>query len=172
MPWRLLFIVLLFSTISHSQTLLLTDKHSGEPLEMATIISYNPYVYTNTNIKGQENISEFKKSEKIEIGMLEYTTTSINYKELEALQFNYSLSPIALSMDEIIISASKWSQHSDDIPSKIISVTTEDIEFQNPQTSADLLGSTGKVFIQKSQQGGGSPMIRGFATNRLLYSVD
>jgi len=28
------------------------------------------------------------------------------------------------------------------------------------------------VFIQKSQQGGGSPMIRGFATNRLLYSVD
>ncbi|MDG1767154.1 MAG: TonB-dependent receptor [Flavobacteriales bacterium] len=29
-----------------------------------------------------------------------------------------------------------------------------------------------KVFIQKSQQGGGSPMIRGFATNRLLYTVD
>ena len=46
------------------------------------------------------------------------------------------------------------------------------INLQNPQTSADLLGITGKVFIQKSQQGGGSPMIRGFATNRLLYSVD
>ena len=26
--------------------------------------------------------------------------------------------------------------------------------------------------MQKSQQGGGSPMIRGFATNRLLYSID
>ncbi|MCC7520518.1 MAG: TonB-dependent receptor [Flavobacteriaceae bacterium] len=172
MSYKSLFIALFFSTITFSQTLTLTDKSTGEPLELATIISYKPNIYTTTNIKGQASISEFKKSEKIEIGMLGYTTTSISYKELEALQFNYSLSPIALSMDEIIISASKWSQHSDDIPSKIISVTTEDIEFQNPQTSADLLGSTGKVFIQKSQQGGGSPMIRGFATNRLLYSVD
>lgn len=162
-----------FFTISHSQTLLLTDKHSGEPLEMATIISYKPYVYTTTNIKGKPIFQNLKNLKKLKSGCWDILTTSISYKkELEALQFNYSLSPIALSMDEIIISASKWSQHSDDIPSKIISVTTEDIEFQNPQTSADLLGSTGKVFIQKSQQGGGSPMIRGFATNRLLYSVD
>ena len=29
-----------------------------------------------------------------------------------------------------------------------------------PQTAADMLGKTGEVFIQKSQQGGGSPMIR------------
>ena len=42
----------------------------------------------------------------------------------------------------------------------------------NPQTAADMLGLTGEVFIQKSQYGGGSPMIRGFATNRLLYSID
>ena len=42
----------------------------------------------------------------------------------------------------------------------------------NPQTAADLLGLTGEIFVQKSQYGGGSPMIRGFSTNRLLYSVD
>jgi hemoglobin/transferrin/lactoferrin receptor protein len=35
-----------------------------------------------------------------------------------------------------------------------------------------LLELSGEVFIQKSQQGGGSPMIRGFSTNRLLYSID
>ncbi len=43
---------------------------------------------------------------------------------------------------------------------------------QNPQTAADLLNISGDVFVQKSQQGGGSPMIRGFATNRVLISVD
>ena len=31
---------------------------------------------------------------------------------------------------------------------------------------------TGAVFIQKSQLGGGSPMIRGFSTNRILIVVD
>ncbi|MEO0526875.1 MAG: TonB-dependent receptor, partial [Bacteroidota bacterium] len=46
------------------------------------------------------------------------------------------------------------------------------IEFTNPQTSADLLQNSGKVFVQKSQLGGGSPLIRGFATNRVLLSVD
>ena len=35
-----------------------------------------------------------------------------------------------------------------------------------------MIGSTGEVFIQKSQLGGGSPMIRGFATNRVLIAVD
>ena len=48
----------------------------------------------------------------------------------------------------------------------------QDVQFQNPQTTADLLSNSGEVFIQKSQQGGGSPMIRGFATNRVLIAVD
>ena len=46
------------------------------------------------------------------------------------------------------------------------------MRLHNPQTAADLLSVSGEVFIQKSQQGGGSPMIRGLATNRLLYTVD
>lgn len=59
-----------------------------------------------------------------------------------------------------------------DIPQKIESIDARTIAFTNPQTSADLLQNSGKVFVQKSQLGGGSPMIRGFATNRLLLSVD
>ncbi len=41
----------------------------------------------------------------------------------------------------------------------------------NPQTAADLV-AMGEVFVQKSQLGGGSPMIRGFATNRVLINID
>src|SRR5699024_11515274 len=32
--------------------------------------------------------------------------------------------------------------------------------------------SSGKVFVQKSQLGGGSPMMRGFAANSVLIAVD
>ncbi|MDK2771953.1 MAG: TonB-dependent receptor [Flavobacterium sp.] len=76
------------------------------------------------------------------------------------------------SLEEVVVSATKWQQKKNDLPYKITTIKTEAIELQNPQTAADLLGISGKVFIQKSQQGGGSPMIRGFATNRLLYTVD
>ena len=54
----------------------------------------------------------------------------------------------------------------------MISIDAEKIQFANPQTSADLLESTGNIYMQKSQLGGGSPMIRGFSTNRLLITVD
>ncbi len=42
----------------------------------------------------------------------------------------------------------------------------------NPSTSADWLAAAGGVYVQKSQLGGGSPMIRGFGANRLLYVVE
>ena len=66
----------------------------------------------------------------------------------------------------------KWEQKSQVVPHKITSIDKKSFQFQNPQTAADLLSASGEVFVQKSQQGGGSPMIRGFATNRLLYAVD
>jgi hemoglobin/transferrin/lactoferrin receptor protein len=53
-----------------------------------------------------------------------------------------------------------------------VSVTSDDVLFRNPQTAADLLQSSGQVYVQKSQLGGGSPLIRGFSTNRLLIAVD
>ena len=78
----------------------------------------------------------------------------------------------ATELDEVVVSANRWKQNPKDIPQKITVITPQKVALQNPQTAADLLTISGKVFMQKSQQGGGSPMIRGFATNRLLYAID
>ena len=75
-------------------------------------------------------------------------------------------------LNEVVMSISKWQQQRKDVPQKIENIDAQSIAFANPQTSADLLQQSGKVFVQKSQLGGGSPMIRGFATNRVLLSVD
>ena len=75
-------------------------------------------------------------------------------------------------LEEVVISASKWEQKLNELPNKVVKIDRSKILFSNPQTSADLLGQTGSVFIQKSQLGGGSPMIRGFATNRVLLVMD
>jgi hemoglobin/transferrin/lactoferrin receptor protein len=75
-------------------------------------------------------------------------------------------------LEEVIVSVNKWEVKMSEIPNKIYKIGRSQIISNNPQTSADLLGQTGTVFIQKSQLGGGSPMIRGFATNRVLLVVD
>lgn len=75
-------------------------------------------------------------------------------------------------LKEVVLSANKWGQLLNEVPNKIVKINKSEIILNNPQTTADLLGQSGQVFIQKSQLGGGSPMIRGFATNRVLLVVD
>lgn len=75
-------------------------------------------------------------------------------------------------LDEIVISSSRWCKESESQPVKVTALKFEQSNVLNPQTAADVLALSGEVFVQKSQYGGGSPMIRGFATNRLLYSID
>ena len=65
-------------------------------------------------------------------------------------------------IDEIVISANKWEQSKSDISSQILDLSENEIRYLNPETSAELLEKTGQIFVQKSQLGGGSPMIRGF----------
>lgn len=160
------------SIIAHAQTITIIDNETKVPLELVALVSQNPKTFTTTNVRGQADLSTFKGAEEIEIRILGYETLTKSYAELEAESFEISLGVSSQYMDAVVISASRWRQTSSDIPSKVIAISSKEATLQNPQTSADLLGISGKVYIQKSQQGGGSPMIRGFATNRLLYTVD
>ena len=168
----IVFIFLLFALSLFSQIASIKENQSGVPLEFVTLISEYPKAFATTNVKGQVNLTSFKGSEKIEIRLLGYKTEMKSYAEIEAMKFEIILSSSTISIDEITVSANRWRQKTGDVPSKIISISAKEISLQNPQTAADLLAASGKVFIQKSQQGGRSPMIRGFATNRLIYTVD
>ncbi len=54
----------------------------------------------------------------------------------------------------------------------IFTIESERIAESNPQTSADLLTADGRLTVQKSQFGGGSPSIRGFESSRVLLLID
>ncbi|MEQ8363193.1 MAG: TonB-dependent receptor [Cyclobacteriaceae bacterium] len=168
----LLWLVIGVAFVSYSQTITIKEQETKKPLNLVTLLSQNPNAFAITNTNGRADISEFKGAEKIEIRMLGFHTLVKSYEELSFEGFELSMESSNLNLDEIVVSATRWRQTSTNVPSKIISISSSDIALQNPQTAADLLNVSGKVYIQKSQQGGGSPMIRGFATNRLLYTVD
>jgi hemoglobin/transferrin/lactoferrin receptor protein len=171
---RLSVLLILFCAVltANAQLITLKDAKTGQPIEMATLESENPRAFTITNTKGQADISAFKGAEKIEIRALGFKPAIKSYALIESKSFIISLLTSEVSLSEVVISASRWSQESKDVPSRISTMPAREIALQNPQTAADLLATSGEVFIQKSQQGGGSPMIRGFSTNRLLYTID
>jgi hemoglobin/transferrin/lactoferrin receptor protein len=155
-----------------AQTITIKDIQTGKPIDLVSISSLNPKLYVFTNANGQANISNFTTSEKIEIRIIGFKTLLLSFKEIEAFDFKILMEATNLNLEEIVLSGTRWNQLSSEIPSKIVSISSSEVALMNSQTAADLLTISGKVYVQKSQQGGGSPMIRGFATNRLLYTVD
>ena len=61
----------------------------------------------------------------------------------------------AVDLGIFVVSANKRAVKREDVPNKVKVIGRKEIDFQNPQTSADLLSQSGEVFVQKSQLGGG-----------------
>ena len=79
---------------------------------------------------------------------------------------------VANTLDEIKIEGQRYTKSSRVASQHIENISQKEIEFGNFQTTAEMLSNTGKLFVQKSQQGGGSPVIRGLESSRILLLVD
>jgi hemoglobin/transferrin/lactoferrin receptor protein len=167
-----LFLVLFYLNNLFAQNLTIKDKQTGQPLELVVIYSSDPQVSATTDKNGQADISDFMGSDSICMEHIGYKTIVVSYLKLKTMDFLVLMDQVPFKMDEVIVSATRWQQDKGNSPQKVATIRRSDVEFQNPQTAADMLNTSGEVFIQKSQLGGGSPMIRGFATNRLLIAVD
>lgn len=77
-----------------------------------------------------------------------------------------------IKLNEITVSATRFKENSIFLPQKVVSINAAKIASYNQQTTAELLSQSGEVLIQKSQLGGGSPIIRGFEANKILIVVD
>ena len=168
----LIYFLIAVSHVSMAQSLIVLNHSTSKPIEFVKIRNAELHLELHSDEKGNIDISRLKAARDIEISSLGFKTVKMDYADIEKNNFEISLQPSVMSIDEIVVSATRWSQASSSVPSKISKISTNDVLLQNSQTAADLLGNSGEVFIQKSQQGGGSPMIRGFSTNRLLYTVD
>ena len=169
LSWFFVFGMLQFG---HTQTGIILNKEGKIPLESVILSSENPVIQKITNKNGQVDLGDFSTAEKIEIRYIGFKTIIESYQSIKEKGFIIYLEEAGITLDEMVISASRWQESSKGIPSKIRTISTSEVQLLQPQTAADLLGISGEVAIQKSQQGGGSPMIRGFSTNRLLYVID
>jgi len=75
-------------------------------------------------------------------------------------------------LDEVVVSASNFAEKKKNVAQTIDVISAKNIAQTNAQNTGDLLINTGKVFVQKSQQGGSSPVLRGFEASRVLLVID
>ncbi|MEQ3663330.1 TonB-dependent receptor [Olleya sp.] len=171
MKLLLSFFLITFFTLSLSaQSITVIDIDSNQPIAGVAIYNKSQSKSQITNIDGMADLTNFNASEVLFFQHISHTIHQV--KKSNITNSKVFLESNEQGLDEIVISASNFGQTKREIPKTIATINAKDISFTNPQTSADLLEGTGQVYIQKSQLGGGSPMIRGFSTNRLLITVD
>jgi hemoglobin/transferrin/lactoferrin receptor protein len=76
------------------------------------------------------------------------------------------------NLDEVLIYSNKFAERRKNVVQKIDIITAQRIAQLNAQNMGDLLATSGNLFVQKSQQGGSSPVIRGFEASRVLLVID
>jgi hemoglobin/transferrin/lactoferrin receptor protein len=167
----LFYFVLLTFLRSGAQILIITDNSSREKISTVIIRDKNNKVVSSDNA-GKADISELDKSGEIVVYHPSYSTYVLNENEKKEKSSEIRLSAKMVVLDEIVLSANRFKEHKIDVPYTIHVLHQKEIEFVNQATSADLLQNTGAVFVQKSQMGGGSPILRGFEANKVLIVVD
>ncbi len=168
LPLAFLFV---FVSLSAQQIRVL-DRDTQRPIGGVAVYNDDASKTTVADFEGIVDISKFDEDERITFQSISYLNFSELKSEIIATGGKVYLQPDASQLDEVVVSVSKFGQQRKDIPQQISTLTSYDVAFTNPQTAADLLESSGQVYVQKSQLGGGSPLIRGFSTNRLLITVD
>ena len=172
---KLAILTILFLTIAAtaiSQKVYVYNQQTGNPVANVALFNTDHSKTGFTSSVGIADISYFSDNEEIIFQHPSYTSIILSKAAIAQLNFKVPLSEEYVDLDEVVVSASKWETKANEIPNKIEQIKRKEIMFNNPATSADMLASGNQVFVQKSQLGGGSPMIRGFAANKILMVVD
>ncbi len=168
----LIFTLLLLGAWASAQTICVVDRTTRQTIQGVAVYANNLKVSAVTNLKGETDASLFKSSDSIYFRQMGYQSVAYTYPQLQSMKFKVELAEKKISLNEVIISANRWEENKIENPYHIEKINMREVSFQNPQTAADMLETNGYAYIQKSQFAGGSPTLRGFATNRVMLVVD
>jgi len=172
---NLLFSIVLIicaSSLLSAQTIKVIDSEDSKPIKDVAVFNQSKTRFGYTDLAGEFRINAFRESDRLHFQHPSYENIDISMEQLREMDYTVILQYKTFEIDEFVVSANRWEQNKNEVPNKITPIRMAQVEFANPQTAADLLGTSGEVYVQKSQLGGGSPMIRGFATHRVLLVID
>jgi len=166
----LVFLFFLIPKGLFAQLVTIQDLSAKNVLPGVSVYNRSHSKFTQTDFDGKFDLALFDEKELIVFRLMGYELLTVRKQNIrDSIIY---LKPKIEGLNEIVVSASKFRQDIRRLPVRVKRIDADDISISQPQTTADLLSRTGSVYVQKSQLGGGSPMIRGFATNRVLITVD
>ena len=148
------------------------DSVTGEPLENVVVFSENGNHNLLTNAIGKAVLDDFPREGQINFSLLGYQPLTISILEILQGKKAIPLTSEDEVLEEVVLSVARSQATRDKIAEQVGIISQKEIEIGAVATGADLLEINPNIRIQKSQGGGGSPVLRGFEANRVLIVVD
>ena len=168
----LLFLIVSSTVTAQLSTLKILDVQSQKGIEGVLVFNKDNSIFSISDAKGNLQIQFPNNSDSLFFQHQSFEFTVLKISEIKKSNYIVELQEKSFQIDDIVISVNKTKQQTERISNKVDVISLKKVELLNPQTSADLLETTGNVYIQKSQGGGGSPIIRGFEANKVLLAID
>lgn len=159
------------ATSLQAQTITLRDQVTREPIVDAMITCTATNASVGTDASGVADVTPLKDCGTIRIDHISFMARTLSWAELTA-GGEVGMAYRSDALRDVVVSASRFEEQRRDVPERIDVIKARDIRLMDQPTMAELLQNTGNLFVQKSQLGGGSPVIRGFEASRILLVVD
>ncbi len=129
-----------------------------------------------TDEKGKFEINNLPRGKyRVSFQLIGYETVKRNVvlaNSEERLELNIELTPTVIELADVLVTASRNSELEHEVPQFVSVINSRKIRERNSQQTAELLREEAGLVVQKTNQGGGSPIMRGMKANKLLFLVD
>ncbi len=164
--------MVLYAGVSIAQQVRVISKSDLQPIINCLIFNADTSVSITTDNKGIADLSKFRQNDKLTFSHVSFVPVVFEKSNFQSQITDIELTIAVINLQEVVLSANKTEEKYRDLPVRIDIIPARQIQFDNPQTTAELLQQNGTVFIQQSQLGGGSAVLRGMETNRVLMVID
>lgn len=167
-----MFFFCCFSSFNAQQIRVVNEMF--EPLDEVGVCNVLQTKCTNTGYKGNTNISEFGINDTLVFTVASYKTQKLTVATILNEGRWVIMEPTSnmLSGVQIIAPLRNENRNKGKSTNQTEIISAEELEELSAQTTADVLQNADGIQVQKSQMGGGSPIIRGFEANRVLLVID
>ncbi len=162
--------LIVFSATPSDISIIVKDGNTGEPLIGVNIYTPDFKFTASTDFDGKASLKGLNYYAELIFSYVGYAQTTMKVFEIKKSSGIVKLFP-DVATDTIVVIGRRDDPVSE-IPYEVAKVDAKDIYLKNAQTTVDALSYDADIYVQKSQMGGGSPIIRGFEANRVLLVVD
>ncbi len=168
----ILFYCLINALDSFAQDLKIIGADDLKPVPNVLVHNKDHSISLITDELGEIPCFNLKKRDSLFFKHSAYHHHSLSGEELQKNGPIIILSEKVISLGAFVFYSNRFSNKAAEIPQMIQQIEAHDFELDQPMSNAEVLMKQGQVFVQKSQMGGGSPVLRGFEANKVLLMLD